>query len=398
MGAGGADIWGTSDEFRFAYKQLSGDGSITVRVDSLVRSDGWAKAGVMIRQNVNATAVNAGIFVTPDNGVSFQYRATAGGDSANTAVADLVAPYWVKLIRTGNVFAAQYSADGTTWTNLETTSPVELDMTGSVLVGLAVTSHNSAVMTNAEMSNVATTGGVTGAWQVLEVGVDQPGNAADSLYVAVKDAAGNIAAVVHPEPAATIATAWQQWQIPFSDFVGVNMARVQTMYVGIGDRNNAPRRRHGPGVHRRYRFRPSGRVLSRIALRSTTVALIGMPGVSAGCFLLEAARPIVVQIEVDRPEIRCSRRIRSRREGAVGRRTASAGTSAMCPFRALGRERRSQGAQSSHHLLKVKQGAKCVFTLCSHALPGMVARAVERCVLIGVRGSECNPDAWLGCG
>ena len=111
-------------------------------------------------------------------------------------------------------------------------------MTGSVLIGLAVTSHNSSVMTNAEMSNVSTTGSVSGAWQVLEVGVDQPGNDADSLYVAVEDASGHVATVVHPDPAATIATTWQQWQIPFSDFVGVNMARVQTMYVGVGDRDN----------------------------------------------------------------------------------------------------------------------------------------------------------------
>ena len=110
MGAGGADIWGTSDEFRFAYKELSGDGSITARVESVVNSNGWAKAGVMIRQNVKPTAANAGVFVTPSNGVSFQNRTTAGGDSANTAAAGLTAPYWVKLTRTGNVFTTQYSA------------------------------------------------------------------------------------------------------------------------------------------------------------------------------------------------------------------------------------------------------------------------------------------------
>ena len=238
MGAGGADIWGTSDQFRFAYKQLSGDGSITVRVDSLVRSDGWAKAGVMIRQNTNATAMNAGIFVTPDNGISFQYRTTAGSDSANAAVTGLAAPYWVKLIRTGNVFTAQYSADGATWSALATASPVQLDMTGSVLIGLALTSHNSTVTTNAEMSNVSTTGNVSGAWTVQAIGVEQPGNAAAPFYVAVEDVSGHVATAIHPDPAATISTTWQQWQIPFSDLAGVNMARVQTIYIGVGDRDN----------------------------------------------------------------------------------------------------------------------------------------------------------------
>ena len=88
-GRGGSDIWGTSDQFRFAYKQLSGDGSIVIRVDGVDNSDGWAKAGLMIRQNTNANAINAGIFVTPANGVSFQYRTTAGSDSANVAQARL---------------------------------------------------------------------------------------------------------------------------------------------------------------------------------------------------------------------------------------------------------------------------------------------------------------------
>src|SRR5688572_28251224 len=41
----GADIWGQSDGFHFFYLSLNGDGQISVRVDSLERSDNWAKAG-----------------------------------------------------------------------------------------------------------------------------------------------------------------------------------------------------------------------------------------------------------------------------------------------------------------------------------------------------------------
>ena len=238
MGGGGADIWGTSDQFRFAYKQLSGDGSVVVRVDSVANSNEWAKAGVMIRQNTNGTAVNAGIFVTPENGVSFQYRTTAGSDSANVAQAGLVAPYWVKLNRTGAVFTAQYSADGTTWTDLAAASPVTITMTGSVLIGLAVTSHDAGIMTNAEFSNISTTGSVSGAWQVQAIGIEQPGNDAASLYVAVEDTSGHVATVMHSDATATLATAWQQWQIPLSDFAGVNMARVRTLSIGVGDPEN----------------------------------------------------------------------------------------------------------------------------------------------------------------
>ncbi|MBN2315915.1 MAG: LamG domain-containing protein, partial [Sedimentisphaerales bacterium] len=50
MTASGTDIWGTADEFHYAYKTLSGAGSITARVVSVQNTNDWAKAGVMIRE------------------------------------------------------------------------------------------------------------------------------------------------------------------------------------------------------------------------------------------------------------------------------------------------------------------------------------------------------------
>ncbi|MHC4597361.1 MAG: hypothetical protein ACYS19_20750, partial [Planctomycetota bacterium] len=49
MNATGVDIWGTADEFRYAWKQLSGDGEITATVESVLwvpGSNDWTKAGV----------------------------------------------------------------------------------------------------------------------------------------------------------------------------------------------------------------------------------------------------------------------------------------------------------------------------------------------------------------
>ncbi|NLH44031.1 MAG: hypothetical protein GX448_19515, partial [Planctomycetes bacterium] len=54
MNGQGADIWGTSDQFRYAYKTLTGNGTIVARVHSIYNTpgnDGWSKAGVMIRQS-----------------------------------------------------------------------------------------------------------------------------------------------------------------------------------------------------------------------------------------------------------------------------------------------------------------------------------------------------------
>ena len=54
--------------------------------------------------------------------------------------------------------------DGTKWTAMSW-NPQTIAMSGSIYIGLCVSSHNTTAATTAQFSNVATTGGVTGAWQ-----------------------------------------------------------------------------------------------------------------------------------------------------------------------------------------------------------------------------------------
>ena len=56
MTAGGADIWGTSDQFRYAYQQRTGDFDISVRVESLTQADLYSKAGLMARESLAANS------------------------------------------------------------------------------------------------------------------------------------------------------------------------------------------------------------------------------------------------------------------------------------------------------------------------------------------------------
>jgi hypothetical protein len=243
MGGGGADIWGTADQFRFAYKQLNGNGSITVRVDSIVAADPWTKVGVMIRENLEAGSKHAAVVVTPGNGVSFLQR--TGGNAASQQInqTGLTAPYWVKLTRTGNTFTAQRSADGVTWVSITSdpaASSVDLTLASNVYIGLAVTSHNTSTQTTGQFSNVATTGSVTGQWESLAIGAAQPSNDPAPLYVVVEDKAGHKKTVAHPDPEATVTATWQQWRVPLSDFAsaGVNLTSIKKISVGVGDRAN----------------------------------------------------------------------------------------------------------------------------------------------------------------
>jgi hypothetical protein len=239
MNAIGADIWDSADQFRFAYRSLSGDGSIVVRVDSVVRSHEWAKAGVMIRETLEPGSRHAFVAVTPtpSHGISFQRRPVAAAASANTDVADIAIPHWVKLTRTGNVFTAQQSEDGVNWVDITLTAPVEIPMATNVYIGLALTSHDIAISTAAEFSNLTIAGAVTGDWQMAEIGAVQPmGNSAESMYVRVEDATGQSATVVSADEAITARPSWQQWRIPYGSLAGVNLSRVQKVFIGVGSK------------------------------------------------------------------------------------------------------------------------------------------------------------------
>jgi hypothetical protein len=244
LGGGGTDIWNTADQFRFAGKRLTGNGAIVAKVESLVNTDPWAKVGVMIRESLTPGSRFAAVYATPGNGVRYQARAmTDVAAISDTAVATpaqiaLQAPIWVKMERTGNNFSGFYSTDGAKWTAMSW-NPQTINMVASpVYIGLCATSHNTNALTSAEFSNVATTGSVTGTWEVAAIGVAQPSNAAGQLYVVVQDSAGKSKVVNHPDPAATTLVGWQAWKIPLSEFTaaGVKTTAVKKLFIGVGDR------------------------------------------------------------------------------------------------------------------------------------------------------------------
>jgi regulation of enolase protein 1 (concanavalin A-like superfamily) len=242
VGASGHDIWDNADDFRFVYKRLSGNGSIQVKVDSLVNTNAWAKAGVMVRDSLDAGSQMAYMIQSFSSGVSFGWRQNMGLACGSATQAGVVAPQWVKLTRTGNAFTAQYSADGKTWTDIKdaTTGQVvstTIGMGSNVYIGLCVTSHNSNATTIAEFSGATTTGGVTGSWQQAWIGDDPDRtNGAGSLYVAVEDSTGKVA--VASDATLVNAAAWTEWKIPHSSLAGVNLAKVKKLYLGVGDRKN----------------------------------------------------------------------------------------------------------------------------------------------------------------
>jgi hypothetical protein len=239
MTASGTDIWGSSDEFHYAYKMLTGAGSIVAKVESVENTNNWAKAGVMIRETLDPDSVHAFACVTPGNGVSFQRRPGTGGASESTTQGGITAPYWVKLERSiSGSFTISHSANGSTWEPVTNATPQNIPMGSNVHIGLAVTSHDAALTCQAVFTNVTTTGTVGPQWAHQDIGIAS--NAAEPLYVAVSNSAGNPAVVVHDDPAAATIDTWTEWVIPLQALAdqGIVLTNVDRIAIGLGTQGN----------------------------------------------------------------------------------------------------------------------------------------------------------------
>ncbi len=236
MTAAGADIWAAADEMHYAFKTLSGVGSITAKVVSLQNTDPFAKAGVMIRNSLDPDSANVTLLLTPENGVRFQYRQTAGDITDREFDDTLVAPYWIKLERDlGSGFRGYTSPDGVNWQQF--TLRPSVTMNSNVYIGLALTSHAATVTCEAVFSNVTTTGNISGPWTNQDIGIIS--NAAEPLYVAISNASGSPAVVANDDPAAATMDDWTHWRIPLQAFAdqGINLSNVDKIAIGLGSKS-----------------------------------------------------------------------------------------------------------------------------------------------------------------
>jgi hypothetical protein len=231
-----ADIWGTSDQFTFVYKTLSGDGSITARVTSNgTGSNTWAKGGVMIRDSLAGGSVHGMMVMTGGggNGASFQWRPVADDVTLNSDAASVVAPpYYVKIERKTDSITASISSDGTNWTQQGQTQFIV--MTAPVYIGLCTTPNAAAEQRTYQFDTVKTTGTVSASWQAADVGLSR--NSVQNLYVRVEDNTGKKATVINAT--AVNATAWTEWKIPLADLAPVNLTKVKRLYIGVGDKDH----------------------------------------------------------------------------------------------------------------------------------------------------------------
>jgi len=244
--ATGTGIGGSADGFRFAYKQLTGDGVITARVDSLDNTNIDAMSGVMVRNTLDAGSVFALCGFRAGGQAILSWRATADTPIAETVQepqhpATIVLPHWFKITRQGNTITAEHSLDGAAWEALGTPTTIALNQ--QVFVGLAVSANVGAANPATTTSRVTTPtvmGTVDSAGPFdtfLDVGM--PANGADDLYVIIEDNAGQTAVVINPDsPTAVQSSVWVDWAIDLQAIAdqGVNLGSIKNLTIGVGSR------------------------------------------------------------------------------------------------------------------------------------------------------------------
>jgi hypothetical protein len=247
MTGAGSDIWIVNsveaDEFHYAWKMLNGPGTITAKVSAITGTNlnGWAKAGLMIRESLDPNSAHAHMLLSATNGIALQYRPTAGGTSANAQQKTTISnrPLWLRLDRAfDGTFTASHANDVTgapdKWTAMTTTN---IQMAANVYIGLALTSHQAYVQAQATFSNITLAGTITGAtWTDQDIGIRS--NQAERMFVAIQGTTGPQAIVYHTDPQAVLRNTWTEWNIPLTAFTGINLSNVDRISIGFGTRGN----------------------------------------------------------------------------------------------------------------------------------------------------------------
>jgi len=170
----GNTVWNdTTDDAQFAYKQMTGDCAMVVRVVSFTKSGNQAgKTGLMIRDSLNATTSQrafvdvswVGDGSTNTNAMEHFERGFTATGSYST-ISDTwthptpALPYWLKIERRGQQVTSFVSLDGASWSPMCCDDYASLPST--IYLGLFLCSGTATAQT-ATFDHLAFTGGSGG--------------------------------------------------------------------------------------------------------------------------------------------------------------------------------------------------------------------------------------------
>ncbi|MGH9158992.1 MAG: biopolymer transporter TolR, partial [Vicinamibacteraceae bacterium] len=150
----GANMWGTRDEFHFAWKRLTGDFILTAQAHFVGKgAEPHRKLGWLVRSSLDPDAAYVDAAVHGDGLTSLQFRRAAAGETAELK-SPVTAPDIVQLERRGGTYIMSVARFGQPFTRTELSG---IDLGDEVYVGLFVCSHNPNVSERAVFRNVRMT-------------------------------------------------------------------------------------------------------------------------------------------------------------------------------------------------------------------------------------------------
>jgi len=148
----GANIWGNSDAFHFAWRKVSGDLDMTAEIQWVgAGKQPHRKAGWMVRQDLSADSPYADAVVHGDGLISLQYRRTRGGPTMEVK-APIKLPARIRLERTGHLFTLSVAPKGEA---IQPAGSLTVAMPDPVYAGLVVCSHDATTRETAIFIEIA---------------------------------------------------------------------------------------------------------------------------------------------------------------------------------------------------------------------------------------------------
>jgi TolB protein len=151
----GTNMWFDSDQFHYVWKQVSGD--VTIEADMAWVGEGvdaHRKACLVIRQDLDTSAIYADAAVHGDGLTSLQYRETEGGLTREIQ-SNGYSPSRVRLERIGDYLSMSVAAGDEDFR--PSGGSLRLHFKEPFYIGLGVCAHNNEVLETAIFSKVRVT-------------------------------------------------------------------------------------------------------------------------------------------------------------------------------------------------------------------------------------------------
>jgi hypothetical protein len=150
--SGAGTIDGLSDNFRFVYQPLTGDGQITAQLSSVQNIAANGCTGVMIRESLASGSRYALMGLSSTDTFRWQRRNKTNFKTwSATGDAGVPPQVWVRLVRSGSSFIGYESTDQVNWTQV---GFANISMASNIYIGLVVSSGDPGVLNTSTIGNL----------------------------------------------------------------------------------------------------------------------------------------------------------------------------------------------------------------------------------------------------